>query len=155
MHPDYETIKQLDLFEGLTSEQIDDIISICYTTSVFEGEKLIREGDEANNLYISLSGDFMLHADDGRAMTIHEGGAIMGVSYVTGPLNYQINVTALTEGMVMVIPGEAFQQIIDSHTDLGQKIISIIEKDIEIRKVLMDGHDAGPVSDEVVNTGEN
>jgi CRP-like cAMP-binding protein len=134
MHPDYETIKKLDLFEGLTSEQIDDFISICYITSVFEGELLVREGDAANHFYISISGDFMLHADDGRAMTTHEGGAILGVSCVTGPLNYQINVTALTEGAVMVIPAEAFQQFIDGHSDLGQKIISIIEADLSALK---------------------
>lgn len=155
MHPDYETIKNLDLFEGLTFEQIEDIVSIGYTARVFEGELLIREGDEANHFYISLSGDFMLHAGDGRAMTIHEKGAIVGVSSVVGPLNYRINVTALTEGTVLMIPGEAFQQIIDTHTDLGQKVVSIIEKDIENRKVLMDGHAAGPVSDAGVNTGGN
>jgi len=145
MHPDYETIKKLDLFEGLTSEQIEAIISICYTTRVLEGELLIREGDAANHFYISLSGDFMLHVGDGRAMTIHEEGAIMGVSSVIGPLNYRISVTALTEGAVMVIPDEAFQQIIDSHTDHGQKIISVIEKNIEIRKVLMEIRNPRPL----------
>lgn len=151
MHADLETIKGIDLFDGLSSEEQEDLLPIIYPMRVLEGERLTREGDPAQNFYISLSGSFMLHVRDGRALTIHERGGVMGISSIIGPFNHRISVTALTDGAVLMIPGEDLRWLIDRHSEMGQKIY----KDLQARKVLMNGYEDAPVSDEDTSAGGN
>lgn len=140
MSPDREFIKKLNFFEDMSSEQLDDILTSIHIIQVLEGELLIREGDPATHFYISLSGNFMIHVGDGRAITLHESGYMIGVSSIIGPSHHQMSVRALTDGMVLVMPGEDFQQIIERHPDLGYLFISKFEMDFQNRNVLINGH---------------
>jgi CRP-like cAMP-binding protein len=155
MYADHKTIEGIDLFDGLSSEEQDDILAVIYSMRVLEGEQVTREGDPAQNFYIVLSGSFMLHVDDGRALTIRERGGIMGISSVIGPVGHRISVTALTDGAVLVIPGDDLQRLIALHSGLGQKIISRINEDLQIRRVLMDGHEAALFFDTGTSAGGN
>jgi CRP-like cAMP-binding protein len=136
INTDIETLKALDLFDGFAAEELDEIAPSTYSMRVIEGERLIRAGDVAHNLYIILSGSFMLHAADGKSVTIHERGDIMGVSSVLGAATHSLNVTALTDGAVIVISGVDLQQAIAYYVESGEAFISKIYTIVEERQAV-------------------
>lgn len=134
MNTDIETLKALVLFDGFSAEELDEIAPFTYSMRVIEGERLTRAGDVAHNLYVILSGSFMLHAADGKSVTIHDRGDIMGVSSLFGAATYPLNITALTDGAVLVISGVDLQQVIACHVESGEAFISKINTIIDERQ---------------------
>ncbi len=135
---DTETVKSLDLFNELSPEDLDEIVPLMSVMPVLEGERLVRAGDAVTCFYISLSGSYMLHNPDGKALTVHDRGHVMGEAAVLGDPVHLSSVTALTEGSVLVVPWDALQSIMEHHLELEQKIAAEIKMVVEARQGVLD-----------------
>ena len=69
--------------------------TLAEATNAREGEELIRAGLPAPTLYILQEGGLMVSFPDGRALTLHKLGAVVGWSALASLSRYTAPVTAL------------------------------------------------------------
>ncbi len=124
MPTDIDTLRSLDLFSELGETELETITALFHPLWVKEGETLIRRGDTASAFFIVLEGNFMISFKEGRAITLHRKGDVMGWSAVVTPFRYTGTAVALTDGRVLTMAGDEFSRLIQSDSALGDKIMN-------------------------------
>jgi CRP-like cAMP-binding protein len=124
MPTDAETIRSLDLFSELNDIELETVAALFHPMRVNEGETLIRRGETAHTFFIVLEGNFMISFKEGRAITLHQKGDVMGWSSVVTPFRYTGTAVALTDGGVLTMTGDEFSRLIQSDAALGDKIMN-------------------------------
>ena len=137
MYLDIQNIHEIDVFRDLTSNELDKILHFIHPVKIFEGERLIREGDISQILYIIISGNYLVHFKDGRAFTLHNKGDMIGWSTIASPFRYHESAVALTDGEAITIPIEDFLYLMQSDSDLGNKITKKVTETIRQRKAFV------------------
>lgn len=128
MPADSRLLESLDIFAQLNAEERRQIESIIRTMKVAEAEVLAQKNAPARNFFINLSGNFMIEFDQGRAITLHQKGDLMGWSSVFTPFRYKGTITALTEGEVLAVPGKDFVSLILGDAGLNDKLMKTINQ---------------------------
>ena len=139
MHIDFQNIQEINLFKDLSPEELDKVLPIIHPAKIFEGERIIREGDTPQMFYIIISGNYMVYFKDGRAFTLHNKGAMLGWSTVAGPFTYHESVVALTDGEVLTIHVEEFLHLMQEDSGLGSKITKKVTEIVRLRKAFVKG----------------
>ena len=133
MSTDIRSLKSLDFFVNLNFGELEQIAPLIHLTKVTEGEVLTRKGETARTFFIVLSGNFMLSFKEERSFTLHNKGNIIGWSTLVTPFRYKGTAIALTDGMVLSMPGQEFLRLIQSNSELAGKIMQKINKIISER----------------------
>ena len=133
MSVEINIIDSLNLFENLSHAELEEIASLMRRIKVTEGETITRRGDPAHTIFIILSGNFMVFFKDGRAYTLHDKGDVIGLSTVVVPFCYTGTAVALSDGVVLSMPGQELLRLIQSNFVLGDKIMKKINKIIAER----------------------
>ena len=123
MTVEIKLLETLDLFEGVDHEDLELLGELLKPMRVHEGEVLTRRSDPAQNFYIILSGSYMIYFKDGKAFTLHEKGGVIGMSTMLEPFNYRGTTVALTDGEVLMVAGDKFNELIQGNARLGGKIM--------------------------------
>lgn len=122
------TLGSLSLFAKFNAEELEHIQALIQHQKVVEAEVLVQKGAPAVTFFINLSGNFMISFDEGRAITLHQKGDIMGWSAVFTPFRYKGTIMALTNGEVLTIPSEDFLRLILNNAALGDKVMKKINQ---------------------------
>lgn len=139
MSTDIQILKSLDLFADLNFGELEKIAPLMHMMKVTEGEVLTRKDEPARTFFIVLSGNFMLSFKKERSFTLHNKGNIIGWSTVVTPFQYRGTAIALTDGLVLSMPGQEFLRLIQSDSALGDKIMRKINKIVSERMPYVTG----------------
>lgn len=123
MATDVQTLQSLELFKELNGDELEKIANLATPFRVQEGEVLTRRNDLAHTLYVVLSGNYMIYFRGGQAFTIHDRGEIIGMATLMTPFYYRGTTVALTEGEVLSIPGDKFQELVQSDSGLAETLM--------------------------------
>ncbi len=126
MPTDTKTLKSFSLFAELTEEELKTLAPVIHPMPVTEGEVLMRRRAPAENFFIVLKGNFMISFREGKSITLHDRGDIMGWSTIVTPFQYTGTGVALTDGEVLCLSGDEFLRIIQGDAALGEKIMKRI-----------------------------
>lgn len=137
MHLDSQNIREMDLFRDLSPNELDKILPVVHPVKIFEGERLIREGDTSQTLYIIISGNYLVYFKDGRAFTLQKKGDMIGWSTIASPFTYHESAVALTDGEALIIPIEEFLYLMQLDSDLGNKITKRVTETVRQRKAFI------------------
>lgn len=128
-----ELLKSIELFSTFTQEELEKIAPLVNPMKVMEGEILARRGYRARTFFIVIKGNFMLSFENGKAITLHNKGDIMGWSTLVTPFQYRGTVIAMTKGEVLTLPGQEFYLLLQSESVLSSKIMDEINSIIATR----------------------
>jgi CRP-like cAMP-binding protein len=128
-----ELLKSIEMFSTFTQEELEKIAPLVNPIKVMEGEILARRGYRARTFFIVINGNFMLSFENGKAITLHNKGDIMGWSTLIAPFQYRGTVIALTKGEVLTLPGQEFYLLLQSESALSSKIMDEINSIIASR----------------------
>jgi CRP-like cAMP-binding protein len=128
-----ELLKSIEMFSTFTEEELEKIAPMVNLMKVMEGEILARRGYRARTFFIVITGNFMLSFENGKAITLHNKGDIMGWSTLVTPFTYKGTVIALTDGEVLTLPGQEFYLLLQSDSELSSKIMKEINSIIASR----------------------
>ena len=92
------------------------------------GEVLIRAGLPARTLYILKQGDLMVSFPDGRAITMHKPGGVVGWSALVSPTRYTASVTCLTDCTLISFSGRELLRLVQRNVAAGTKIMRKISE---------------------------
>lgn len=119
-----ELVGQFPLFAGLSAEQREVLLLHFETRRVQPGERVIRAGDKANNMYFISSGEVEV-VPRGRTERIKLGpGAFFGeMALLTGEPR-SADVTALDYCKFLTLSRRDFQQLVKKHPSIRAQIVA-------------------------------
>ena len=123
MPTEINTLKSIPLFDDLSSEQLEILCPIIHPVMVNEGEVLTHRGMAAHTLYINLSGNIMVSYEDGRAITLHNKGDLVGLSVGIVPSVYKGGAVSLTDGELLSISRQDLVDLIQGYNEIGDIIM--------------------------------
>jgi CRP-like cAMP-binding protein len=112
------------LFEDLTDDHVDQIISITKKITVKKGQRIFTEDEEATALYIIEEGpvELITRIEDDFEMPItilRNPGDCFGTSALIEPHVYSLSARSLAEGSLSVIERSALQKLMMKDHEVG------------------------------------
>ncbi len=123
-----DELKKYEILSDLDPTELKILSSMAETTHAREGEVLIRAGLPARTLYILQEGDLMVAFPDGRAITMHKPGRVVGWSALVSPTSYTASVTCLTDCTLISFSGSELLRLVQRNVAVGTKIMRNISE---------------------------
>ena len=134
-------LKKYDIFAELEPGELGMLARFAEATHASEGEMLIRAGLPARALYVLQVGDLMVSFPDGRAITLHKPGRVVGWSALFSPGRYTASVTCLSDCKLIAFPGSELLRLVHSNVAMGTKIMRRISEVLRKRLPFMGEED--------------
>ena len=123
-----DELKKYEIMAELDPAELKFLSTMAETIHAREGEVLIRAGLPARTLYILQEGDLMVAFPDGRAITLHKPGGVVGWSALVSPTSYTASVTCLTDCTFITFPGSELLRLVQRNVAIGTKIMRNISE---------------------------
>jgi len=123
-----EELKRYEIFAELDLTELKLLSAMAEEKRAREGEELIRAGSPARTLYILEEGNMMVAFPDGRAITLHKPGRVVGWSALVSPTHYTASVTCLTDSTLLAFPGSELLRLVQRNVAFGTKIMRKISE---------------------------
>ena len=123
-----EELKRYEIFAEMDLTELKLLSAMAAERRAREGEELIRAGSPARALYILQTGGLMVAFPDGRAITLHKPGRLVGWSALVSPTHYTASVTCLTDSTLIAFPGSELLRLVQRNVAFGTKIMRKISE---------------------------
>ena len=123
-----EELKRYEIFAELDLMELKLLSAMAEERHAREGEELIQVGSPARTLYILEEGNLMVAFPDGRAITLHRPGRVVGWSALVSPTQYTASVTCLTDSILISFPGSELLRLVQRNVAFGTKIMRKISE---------------------------
>ena len=123
-----EELKRYEIFAEMDLTELKLLSAMAAERRAREGEELIRAGSPARNLYVLQKGGLMVAFPDGRAITLHKPGRVVGWSALVSPTHYTASVTCLTDSTLIAFPGNELLRLVQRNVVFGTKIMRKISE---------------------------
>jgi len=112
----------VEAFRDLPPRQLADLEQRLITVSVRRGEVLVRQGDEADALYLVASGRFAVDVDGRRVAEVGSGAPIGEVAFFADGLR-TATVIALRDSIVLKLPRADFMALAENYPAILRPIM--------------------------------
>ena len=119
--PENELTKQ-KIFLEFDSRELAELAMIAEVVKAGEGEVIIQEGTPPSTFYVMEQGNIMVVFSDGRALTLHGAGEIIGWSALIYPIRYTASVVCLTDSTFVAFPAGELRGLMQHNRALGIKL---------------------------------
>jgi len=126
-------LRKYDIFLDLETNELASLARIADVVHASEGETIIREGQPARTLYVMDQGNLMIAFKDGRALTLHGSGEVVGWSAIIHPTHYTGDVICLTDCSFVAFPGSELLRLIQSNVAVGTKLMRTVSQRVANR----------------------
>lgn len=123
-----EELKRYEIFAEMDLTELKLLSAMAEERKAREGEELIKIGSPARTLYILQEGGLMVVFPDGRAITLHKPGRVVGWSALVSPTHYTASVTCLTDSILIAFPGSELLRLVQRNVAFGTKIMRKISQ---------------------------
>ena len=141
-----ETLKSLELFQGLSTEQLKALQQLAYTEQYSRKQCLFKEGEPAQELWIETDGRIDLRfempghltsTDDYTVQSIEARpleARMLGWSCFVPPYKMRLSAYCAAEtSTVIKFPREGLLELFEQDPDMGYKILSFMIKVVGYR----------------------
>jgi CRP-like cAMP-binding protein len=126
-------LRKYDIFLDLEPNELGALAKIADVVHVSEGEAIITEGMPARTFYVMDQGNLMVAFKDGRALTLHGRGEVVGWSAIIHPTHYTGDVICLTDCSFIAFPGSELLRLIQGNVAMGTKIMRMVSERVANR----------------------
>jgi signal transduction histidine kinase len=121
-----QDLRKSPLFEGLSDEELRQLMDMAESVTLRAGEILIKQGELGDCAYVVISGDFEVQKQTGQSLIkidVRNPGDVVGEMALLsrGPRNATL--IAKTDGEVLRIPQQAFETLISSSTTAAMAVL--------------------------------
>jgi len=119
-------LRKYNIFLELEPNELALLAKVADMVHASEGETIIEEGQPARTFYVMDQGNLMVAFKDGRALTLHGRGEVVGWSAIIHPTHYTGDVICLTDCSFISFPGSELLRLIQSNVTTGTKIMRAV-----------------------------
>jgi CRP/FNR family transcriptional regulator len=129
-----EILAQSPLFRDLGASELEALAAVSSLRSLPKGQTLFLEGDPAHTLFIVARGIIKVYKMDPqgrRQMVLHLDGpyhAVAAVAIFLEKPRYPACAEALEDSLLLAIPTEAFQRLLETHPALARALIRFLAR---------------------------
>lgn len=124
---DLDLIKNAAIFAELTDDEAEKVAEICQTEKYKFGQKLFKEGDKGNRLYIISEGEVRISrqmpGSGEEALTVLKAGACFGEMAVFDRSERSTDAIANVDCTLLTITRSDFEMLLDFDRDLAYKVL--------------------------------
>jgi CRP-like cAMP-binding protein len=138
-----QRLMQVPIFRGLSEQEAASIIEMGEETSIKKGERLFKEGEAGDALYVVLEGSVQVLKKD-RAGTEQElakmgDGSVLGeMSLVAGSANRSASALALSDLNLLRMSSQRFSKLLAANSVAALKVVHNLAQVLSRRLQLMD-----------------
>ena len=122
-----QILSDTPLFQGLSSDQIEEVSAIAVERNYGRGESIFMEGDAADGFYIVAHGQVKIYKTslDGKEQILHiyGPGNPFGEVPVFSGSRFPANALALVKSRILFLPRKAFVALIARHPSLSMNML--------------------------------
>jgi CRP/FNR family cyclic AMP-dependent transcriptional regulator len=118
-------LKEIELFEGVDFEVLNEIADICSEDSYSKDTVLFEKDEQAKCLYILLEGTVSLAIKNGGSITynLSEPGDVFGWSSILENGKYTASGICATDLKVVIIEKDKLNRIFQNRPEVGFKVL--------------------------------
>ena len=123
-----EVLKELQLFQGVNSSVLDDVLERCRVVKFDEGTVLLRPDQENDLMYVLLSGrvSIRLKSEDSVPICFIEKGESIGEMSVHDGQDPSAIVRTETDIEVLEINGQMLLELIDRSHEVARNLLHLL-----------------------------
>ncbi len=128
-------LKEIELFEGVDFEVMNEIAGICSEENYSKGTTIFERDEQAECLYILLEGTVYLVIKNGGSITynVSEPGDVFGWSSMLENGKYTAAGVSATDLKVLKIETYKLNRIFQNHPEVGFKVLQRLAEVISRR----------------------
>ncbi len=125
-----DVISTIPLFDGLPTDQLEDLSRILVTKHVSKGENIFSEGEEGNGFYVIVEGKVKIFklSLDGKEKILHIFGTRepFGEASVFAGQDFPAHAEAMTKSRLFFFPRDAFIDLIENNPSLALNMLAVL-----------------------------
>ena len=121
-----QDLRKSPLFQGLSDEELQQLMDMAEPVSLRAGEILIKQGDLGDSAYVVINGDFEVQKQSGQSLIkidVRNPGDVVGEMALLSRAPRNATLIAKTDGEVLRIPQEAFEKLLSSSTTAAMAVL--------------------------------
>jgi CRP-like cAMP-binding protein len=122
-------VKDIPIFKGLNSEQIQKVLNICYLKTYPKGHFICQEGEYSNEMYIFIDGELKVVQGDTFLAYIAPYGLVGEIGVFTGRRR-SASVVNTQKSTVIKINKEELFKLLKADSDLNNCILLNVIDDL-------------------------
>ena len=127
--PVIRKLADVTMFNGLTPARIEAAMRAATIRKMSAGEQIIRQGEPADNFYVIEDGrvEVTQAAEGGQPRLLRQmaAGEFFGEIGLLSRVPRTANVTALTDGTLISLPGKAFLELVSEGPGLTYRLLDL------------------------------
>lgn len=130
-----EILRGVELFEGLSDDDLEQVASLCQEREIERGELLVKEGDTGDELFIITNGFVEVLLETPRRVVVNLGrGQITGEMALVDGGPRSATLRAISEPtIVQVIHRSDFDKLCNNNTRLGYIVFRNLAADLSFK----------------------
>ena len=122
-----ERLKKLDLFSGLSDEELESIANLAEETTISEGDSVVRKGTDPYQLFVIEEGSAEVQRDDEVLAKLGEGDVIGEMGTIDRALR-NATVCATSEVKAVYFTQSQVKQLRKDHPGVDEKLQKILKE---------------------------
>lgn len=119
-------LRKSPLFQGLSDDELQQLMDMAEPFSLRAGEILIKQGDLGDSAYVVISGEFEIQKQTGQSLIkidVRNPGDVVGEMALLSSSPRNATVLAKTDAEVLRIPQDAFEKLLASSTTASLAVL--------------------------------
>jgi signal transduction histidine kinase len=119
-------LRKSPLFQGLSDNELQQLVDMAEPVSLREGEILIQQGDAGDAAYVVIEGEFEIQKRTGQSLIkidVRNRGDVVGEMALLSSAPRNATVIAKTDCEVLRIPPEAFEKLLLSSSTAAMAVL--------------------------------
>jgi CRP-like cAMP-binding protein len=126
--PQIRKLADVPMFGGLPPARMEAALRAATLRNMTRGEAIIRQGEPADNFYVIAEGRVEVtqtEDDQSRLLRQMASGEFFGEIGLLSGVPRTANVTALTDGTLISLPGKAFLELVSEGPGLTYRLLDL------------------------------
>ena len=121
-----QDLRKSPLFEGLTDDELQQLMDNARPVSLRAGDVLMKQGDPGDTAYVVVSGEFEVHKQSGQSkikIDIRNPGDVLGEMALLSQAPRSATVTAATDCETLCISKEVFDNLLSTSPSASKAVL--------------------------------
>jgi len=122
-----QDLRKSPLFEGLSDQELQQLVNEAKRLALSEGEILMKQGDEGNAAYVVLKGGFEIQKQSGPSVIkidVRKPGEIIGEMALLSNAPRSATVVAVSDSETLCISQEAFENLLSTSPSATRAVLN-------------------------------